>query len=192
MFTTALCAALFIQIPTPCDLPEGLEQAQVEMLIQVNENHFAIHNLSSLPQVLVVGEEELGATGAARVEPGESLIYPFPRGAADALLFDVIALASDTWRNTGALEVARVRQADGGSLWIQNAQSFSLGWTSERGELKHERPVTGLLPAALIAAHSGLQDYEALASAHVPVPIPVGDKKGGGPPVVEDEVLPPV
>jgi hypothetical protein len=192
MFTTALCAALFIQIPTPCDLPEGLEQAQVEMLIQVNENHFAIHNLSSLPQVLVVGEEELGATGAARVEPGESLIYPFPRGAADALLFDVIALASGTWRNTGALEVARVRQSDGGSLWIQNAQSFSLGWTSERGELKHERPVTGLLPAALIAAHSGLQDYEALASAHVPVPIPVDDKKGGGPPVVEDEVLPPV
>lgn len=192
MFTTALCAALISQLPTPCDLPEALEQAQVEMLIQVTENHFAVHNLSPLPQVLVVGEEELGATGAARVEPGESLVFPFPRGAADTLLFDVIALASDTWRNTGALEVARVRQADEGSLWIQSAQNFSLGWTSERGELRHERPVTGLLPAALIAAHSGLQDYEALASAHVPVPIPVDDKKGGGPPVVEDEVLPPV
>ena len=192
MITTFLCAALFSQIPTPCAMPEALEQAQVEMLIQVTENHFAVHNLSDLPQVLVVGEAELGATGAARIEPGQSLLYPFPRGAGDGLLFDVIAIGSDTWRNTGALEVARVRQADQGSLWIQSAQSFSLGWISERGELKHERPVAGLLPAALIAAHSGLQDYEALASAHVPVPIPVDDKKGGGPPVVEDEVLPPV
>ncbi len=192
MIASTLSAALLAQLPSLVTLPSALDMAQVEVLVQATEDHFHVHNLSPLPQVLVIGDGQFGATGAVRIAPGEQALYPFPRGTADDLLIEVIALDPHSWRNTGALAIETLRACDAGALWIQASLGFSIGWSQENGHLRHTPPQSGLLPAALIAAHPGLQDYRSLASAHVPVPMPVDDKKGTTPPVVEDEVLPPV
>jgi len=160
----------------------------VETLIQVSTTEFTFNNISTLPQLLVVGDAEFGATGTSQIAPGESVTYPFPGGIVDGLLIEVITMDTENWRNTGALELSSVLQADDGALWIQNAETFSVGWTTVLGELQHEAPITGLLSEAYIAAHAGLLNYEELASMHIPVPIPGDDTDG--PPVVEDDPLP--
>lgn len=190
MLGTAITAALAaIQLPPQLPIPAELARAEVEVVVQATANHFAAENRSMLEQVLLFGSGERGAFGAVRLSPGQRVVYPFPRGAVDDLLLEVLAL-DDGWRNTGALSLREVRDSLSGALWIQGAAGRSVGWVDGPSGLLHAAPVSELLPAPLIHTHPGLQDYS-LAAAHVPVPLPA-EGKGTKPPVLEKEHLPPV
>ena len=93
-------------------------------------------------------------------------------------------------RNTGALPVAALRGYGDGAVWVQVAGDHALGWVRGPSGLEHLVPTGGLLSRSILAMDpDGLVDYAAI---HVPVVTPVDKKRTEKPPVLEEDVLPPV
>lgn len=194
MLRTALIVALTVsQVPEDVPVPAELSEANVEVVVQATQNHFAASNLSPYDQVLLFGTPELGTTATVRLAPGGRVVYPFARGSADEVWVEVVALDEAAWRNTGALSVRDVQDSHAGALWVQRGPGRSVGWLQGEGGLEHLRPESGLVPAALLAARPELVDYRVHTAVHVPVPLPKSDDVGGDePPVIEKKVLRPV
>lgn len=191
--TTALTAALtFGQVPQPVELPVGLEPERIEVTLQTTSNHFSAANDSFLDQLLVFGCDELGRFASLRLDPGGRVLYPFPRGGAEDLWVEVVALDGALWRNTGALSLDVVRDSYDSTLWVQDADDTSLAWVQSPRGLMHLTPEFSLCDGVLRAAHPELRDGGFAAPLHVPTPMPTKDEKEGPPPVLDKKPLPPV
>lgn len=186
---TTLATLGLAQLPQQLPLPEALSGARVEVVLQATSNHFAAQNTSAGPQVLLFGNAS-SEPRAVRLEPGASVLFPFPRGTAEAFQVEVVSLAQEGWRNTGAVALRDVRRAVGSTLWVQGGDDRSVMWIDEGAEgLAHVSPAGQLVPEAWLASHPELGTF---ASTHVPVPMPDEGKKSRKPPVIEKRKLPPV
>lgn len=175
------------QLPKTLDLPTALEGTAIEVTLQATTNHFAATNDSDSVQVLIVGLEGQ-AHSVVHLAPGTQVLYPFPRGAAEGVHVEVVALDSQGWRNTGAIPVDTLRASDQGAAWVQAGTENSLVWTSADERVAHVSPSSDLVPQIWHSAHPELTEF----SAHVPVPAPTGDKGTKGTPVLNKKKLPPV
>lgn len=193
MIGPALTATLaFAQLPAPAPIPAALEQARVEVIVQTTLNHFAAENSSFLEQLLLLGSDELGTFAAVRLGPGGRVVYPFPRGSADDVQLEVVAIDGAAWRNTGSLSLTDVRDSRLGTMWVQGSDTASVAWLAVDEGLAYVRPTETLCTAAMLAARPGLETFAAPAPVHVPTPMPTRDEKGGPPPVLDKKPLPPV
>ena len=194
MLGTVITAAVTLaQVPDRVPVPEALARTEIEVVLQTTLNHFCAENDSYSAQLLLFGSEELGAFASLPLGPGGRIVLPFPRGAADDLWVEVIAMDGPLWRNSGALSLSAVRDSSKRTLWVQAAHDRTVGWIAAEGEgVRHLVPESGLIGDALLAARPGLVDYRtATGRRHVPVPVPVKEKEGP-PPVLDKEPLPPV
>ena len=190
--TSALSAAFaFAQIPNPVVPPAELEPARIEVTVQTTGEHFSAANDSFLHQVLLFGSRDLGTFASLHLGPGGSAWYPFPRGAAEDLWIEVVAMEGSRWRNTGALSLAAVEKSERGTLWVQENERASLAWIVGESGLEHLIPNPSLCSETLLAAHSGLRSFAYEAPTHVPLPLPTPDEKEGPPPVLDKKPLPP-
>ena len=186
---TTLATLGLAQLPQELPLPEALEGTRIEVVLQATSNHFAALNTSEDPQVLLFGSAD-SQPRAVRLEPGARVLYPFPRGTAEAFQVEVVSLDHEGWRNSGAVALRDVHSAVGGTLWVQGGDDRSVMWIDEGAEgLAHVSPAGQLVPDAWLASHPELGDY---ATTHVPVPMPDEGKKSKKPPVIEKRKLPPV
>ena len=178
------------QLPPRAERPAELESTAVQVLVQATETHFVASNEAQGPQLLVFGSTERGQVLTVGLRPGQRVVYPFPRGAADDLLIEIVSVGEFGWRNTGALPVAALRGYGDGAVWVQVAGDHALGWVRGPSGLEHLVPTGGLLSRSILAMDpDGLVDYAAI---HVPVVTPVDKKRTEKPPVLEEDVLPPV
>jgi len=190
--TSALSAAFaFAQIPSPVAPPAELEPARIEVTVQTTGEHFRAANDSFLHQVLLLGSRDLGPFASLHLGPGGSVGYPFPRGAAEDLWIEVVALEGDRWRNTGALSLDAVVRSELGTMWVQESEHASLAWIVAESGLEHLVPRPSLCSDALLAAHGGLRSFAYELPTHVPIPLPTPDEKEGPPPVLDKKPLPP-
>lgn len=193
MIGPALTATLALaQLPAPAPLPAALEDARIEVVVQTTLNHFAAENSSFLEQLLLLGSDDLGTFAALRLGPGGRVVYPFPRGTADDLHVEVVAIDGSSWRNTGSLSLTDVRDSQLGTMWVQGSDTSSVAWRSVDGGLEYMRPAGTLCSAATRGARPGLETFVAPAPVHVPIPMPTRDEKEGPPPVLDKKPLPPV
>jgi len=191
MIQTLTAAALILtQIPGEVPVPVELKDAAIEVTLQSTSNHLAAENTSFVGQLLLFGCEGADTLRAVHLLPGSRVVYAFPRGYAQDLLVEVIALDEEGWRNSGAIPLASLESSLDGTLWMQDGSDRSVGWGRGPAGLEHLGPHRDLVPAALRAIHPELTDHT--LAAHVPVPVPTEDKKGGKPPVLEKKQLPPV
>jgi len=185
---TTLTALGLAQLPPALDVPAALEGARVEVTLQATTNHFAAENGSSVVQILLIGSEGLPPR-AVRLAPGSRVLYAFPRGAAEDLSVEVVALDEAGWRNTGAVRVEDLRASDERAAWVQAGSDRSVVWTVDTQQrLAHVTPDDQLVPDAWLAAHPELTEF----GAHVPVPLPSEGKRSRRPVVIEKKKLPPV
>ncbi len=177
------------QLPRELDLPKALEGSRIEVSIQATSNHLAAENGSELVQVLLFGVTGLEPR-AVRLEPGASVLFPFPPSIAKQVQVEVVALDGSGWRNTGAFPLDQIQTSEQKAAWIQASAKRSVLWTVNRNqEICHLSPSGGLIPQAWLLTHPELTDHT--HAVHVPVPLPTEDKKSNKPPVVERK-LPPV
>lgn len=181
------------QLPTEAERPAELDGAAVQVLVQVTETHFVATNEADGPQLLVFGSLDRGRALTVGLRPGQRVVYPFPRGTADDLLLEVVSVGEFGWRNTGAVPVAALRDHEFGALWIQVASGHSIGWVRGPLGLEHLVPSGGLISGSILAMDpEGLVDYATVPARHVPVITPVDKKRVEKPPVLDEDVLPPV
>lgn len=185
---TTLATLGLAQLPPALELPAALEGARIEVTLQATANHFAAENDSDVVQVLLVGAEGLHPR-AVRLAPGASVLFPFPRGAAEDLSVEVVALDESGWRNTGALRVEDLSRSAERAAWVQAGPARSVVWMlDDEQRLAHAQPDDQLVPGAWLVAHPELTEF----SAHVPVPLPSEGKRSKRPVVIEKKKLPPV
>ncbi len=192
MLTTLVTMATLAvaQLPEPLQLPSDLEGARVEVTLQATSNHFAVENASPWVQLLLVGYGELPPR-VVRLAPGTHLLYSFPRGLAEDVSVEVIALDESGWRNSGAARLGDIHAATESAAWIQAGPDRSQMWIlGQDHQLSHLAPTGQLVPRAWFAAHPELSVFE--IDTHVPVPLPSEGKKSSKPPVIEKKKLPPV
>lgn len=184
--TAALSAA---QVPTLPRLPQELEAVRVEVIVQTTCNHFSAENPSFLEQLLLFASEDLGTFAAVRLGPGGRVVYPFPRGSAKDLSFEVVALDGARWRNTGSLSLSDVQDSARNTVFVQGTVSSSIAWTSTSSSIRHLPGGPTLATRSMLEARPELATF---AATHVPTPRPVKDEKEGPPPVLDKKPLPPV
>lgn len=184
--TAALSAA---QVPTLPRLPQELEAVRVEVIVQTTCNHFSAENPSFLEQLLLFASEDLGTFAAVRLGPGGRVVYPFPRGSAKDLSFEVVALDGARWRNTGSLSLSDVQDSARNTVFVQGTVSSSIAWTSTNSSIRHLPGGPTLATKSMREARPELATF---AATHVPTPRPVKDEKEGPPPVLDKKPLPPV
>lgn len=193
MIGPAITATLALaQLPAPAPLPAALEHADVEVVVQTTLNHFAAENASFLEQLLLLGSDDLGTFAALRLGPGGRVVYPFPRGTADDLHVEVVAIDGASWRNTGSVSLSDVRDSRLGTMWVQGSAARSVAWLAVDEGLAYMRPTGTLCSAAMRASRPELETFAAPAPVHVPTPVPTRDDKEGPPPVLDKKPLPPV
>lgn len=186
---TTLASMGLAQIPAHLDLPSALEGVRIEVSLQATSNHFAAENASECVQVLLFGSAGLEPR-AVRLEPGASVLYPFPRRLTEEMTVEVVALDESGWRNTGAVLLGDVQGSGQQAAWVQAGPERSVLWIVDEGQaLAHLQPSGHLVPDAWLHAHPELTCHT--PATHVPVPLPTEDKKSGKPPVIEEK-LPPV
>jgi hypothetical protein len=138
---------------------------------------------------------------ARTIPPGADLLYTFPRHALAGVEFEVVSVHDAGLANAGLLKLDNVFAAGNDGVWIQRGSQTQVTWFESDGDFEVHMPSATMLPAALLDA--GLQtltDYGAqdpgtggtVESIHVPVVTPSDKPEEYGPPVLEDEPLPPV
>ena len=192
MLATTIATAILAQLPTAAQTPSELEGIQLDLVLQATENHFSAENRSAWPQVLLLGNSIDGTLAAVRVAPGERALYAFPRGSSVNLMFEVVSLRVDGWSNSGAIPFGLFSECEQRAVWIQGSSTRLLAWADKGQGIQHQQPLTCLVPDHVVMAYAGITDYSTHGMAHVPVPVPSPEKREGKPPVVNEEVLPPI
>ena len=192
MFATVITTLLSLsQMPAAAELPDGLRDRPVRVVLQATETYFVAENLSLSSHLLLFGTLEHGTFASVSLPPLARVVYPFALGAGDEVLVEIVLLDAGRWSNSGALSVRELSQAPTGTLWIETAREYALGWVQRERGLEHLRPLGGLLPAS--AERLGLRDLgSTLEAAQVPVITPDDDREGNEPPKIDPDPLPPV
>ena len=186
-----------LEVPDRAPTPVDLNEREITAVLQASESCFVAENLSHTNQILFLGSEEIGLAPLIRLAPGARLVFPYPRGSAEDLFVELLALDQDSWRNSGALALEAVHHAHHSSVWMSREADGLTSWIDSAAGSRSLAPQADLLPPVVI--HAGGPKTRTRVSAapstptHVPVPVP--KQKGsrrGKPPVIEKKPLPPV
>ncbi|MCP3914625.1 MAG: hypothetical protein GY711_03595 [bacterium] len=193
MFATALTAAISLfQMPADVQLPAGLEDRSIQMVLQATETHFVAHNTASEVQLLLFGNDIHGVVSTVHVQPGMHVVFPFADGASDDVWIEVVSPSDIGLTNTGAISVLDLRGAAERTIWVEAGAGYALGWQNTSSGLRHVHPVGGLVPTRRGLSRTGLRDFSLQSSTHVPVISPNDDQRPPKPPKIEEEALPPI
>ena len=192
MFARILVAAFSVsQMPAPLALPKSLAGRPVHAGLQATHTHFVAENLSLSSQLLLFGSQQQGVFASVTLPPLQRLAWPFADGASDDVLVELVQLSPRTWSNSGALSIRNLGQEESGTMWVETAREYAIGWARSGDGLRHVLPRTGLLPSG--ARRVGLRVLDAPPGAtHVPVITPDDDRQPPRPPKVDEKPLPPV
>jgi hypothetical protein len=174
--------------------------SRVEVSIELTSTSLHAQNRSDAEQVLLFRSRQGGRVLARTLPPGAELAYAFPRHALAGVELEVLTLRGSDMANSGVVRLDEVLAAGGETIWIQDASRGSRTWIEAGGEFALYAPYGTLLPPALFGArHLSLDRHESpepgaqiKASTHVPVVTPSDKPDDYGPPVLEEEPLPPV
>ena len=112
------------QQPAPAELPPALAARELAAVVQATATHFAAQNLSTTPQLLVVGDQRGTVLASLPLRPGERQQRLLGRRGMDDLWFELVRLEGCPLLCSGAHSLGALRASADGTLW---AWSHSIG-----------------------------------------------------------------
>lgn len=168
--TLLLALSTGLQAPTPIEIPARLVDQDVVALVQASATHFCVENPFVETVIIRLGLLEVGPIACITLTPGARLVYPFPRGAADQMWFEVFSKTPSGITTSHKLHLPAAHANPSTTLFIHRTEHCLTAW-------RNEPPLTRVDPFASLAPH---------VPGHPPV-----DAPADLPPVISDKTLPP-